>query len=454
MPSLATVCERDAAVADLERDFHAASSRKATEMKLRTIKTAISKWGLALYPPTAASIKALAATLKRGGYRSAESYLLLYRGECDRRGVPYSADLVRIHRDCVRSCVRGLGGPVKALGLPFERLGELDTEEDGPWNPGGPMGPAAVVVAGAWFMTREVELSTTRAALVTLSGEDASDFAVQWQLPASKSDQQALGTARTHGCACGGPLSTGCPYHAVKGQLDRLRRLFPHRWSGTAFDVDLPLFPGVDGSVVTKEAMTATLVEAALRLKVPTETADGSGRVSSHSLRRTGAQGLARLGVDSWAIQLLGRWGSSAVLGYIQEVPLERSAVWARRAALGAAPSAELPVASVGVGGGAHGLPCVSATAMAELLEKDAGPQAASEADLSGVMFVRSAGMVWHKVPGHGSAGPMSAWTTLCGWRFARSDGIFESSLPQPLLHKFICKRCMPAEHRAAKEQC
>ena len=77
MPSLATVCERDAAVADLERDFHAASSRKATEMKLRTIKTAISKWGLALYPPTAASIKALAATLKRGGYRSAESYLLL-----------------------------------------------------------------------------------------------------------------------------------------------------------------------------------------------------------------------------------------------------------------------------------------------------------------------------------------------------------------------------------------
>ena len=101
-------------------------------MKLRTVRAAITKWNLALYPPSVASIKALAATLKRGGYRTAESYMLLYRGECEQRGLPYSSDLVRVHRDCVRSCLRGLGEPTQAPGLPFERLGELDLADSWP----------------------------------------------------------------------------------------------------------------------------------------------------------------------------------------------------------------------------------------------------------------------------------------------------------------------------------
>ena len=78
MPSLSTVRERELAIEELERDYHAPSSRKAVEMKLRTVRAAITKWNLALYPPSVASIKALAATLKRGGYRTAESYMLLY----------------------------------------------------------------------------------------------------------------------------------------------------------------------------------------------------------------------------------------------------------------------------------------------------------------------------------------------------------------------------------------
>ena len=324
------------------------------------------------------------------------------------------------------------------------------------------MGPAAAVIAGSWFMTREVELSTTRAALVTLLNDDSAEASVQWRLPASKSDQQALGVARTHGCACGGAVNTGCPFHAIKSQLLRLRRLFPLRWSGTAFDVDLSLFPDVEGQAVTKEAMTATLIEAAKRLNVPISTADDSARISGHSLRRTGAQGLARLGVDSWAVQLLGRWGSNAVLEYIQEVPLERSAAWARAAARGTLPpSASSSTSSLGPPGAAAqqdaespGMPSISLEAV-KVLANAAKADEQTEKDTSTeANFVKSSGNIWHKVPAHGAVGPMTSWTTVCGWRFARSDGIVQSTLPQPLLHKFVCKRCLPAEHQAAKERC
>merc|ERR1712194_741824 len=91
-------------------------------------------------------------------------------------------------------------------------------------------------------------------------------------------------------------------------------------------------FPTSDGKVISKERMTETIVESARLLGVALASADGSGRVSGHSLRATGAQGLARAGLDVWAIQLLGRWGSTSVLYYIREVPLELSASWASRA--------------------------------------------------------------------------------------------------------------------------
>ena len=79
--------------------------------------------------------------------------------------------------------------------------------------------------------------------------------------------------------------------------------------------------------------MAATIVEAARRLGVTLAVPDGSAKVSGHSLRATGAQGLARAGLEVWAIQLLGRWGSATVLDYIREVPLELSSSWASRVA-------------------------------------------------------------------------------------------------------------------------
>jgi hypothetical protein len=43
-------------------------------------------------------------------------------------------------------------------------------------------------------------------------------------------------------------------------------------------------------------------------------------------MRATAAQALARAGLDWWRIQLFLRWGSKAILGYVQEAPLAASA--------------------------------------------------------------------------------------------------------------------------------
>jgi hypothetical protein len=189
------------------------------------------------------------------------------------------------------------------------------------------------MVGGAWFLTREVELSTARAALVELSDIDSKHPKVTWHLPASKTDPGAVGTSRTHGCSCGASVSAGCPVHAIWDQLLVLQRTFPHRWSEKdGFDWALPLFPDAEGRIVEKEAMADTIREAAVHLKVALASRGLTEQVTGHSLRATGAQGLARAGVEEWAIQLLGRWGSKAVRSYTRQASLEQSATWARRA--------------------------------------------------------------------------------------------------------------------------
>ena len=152
-----------------------------------------------------------------------------------------------------------MGAPTKALGLPLLLLVELDVRADEPWAVGGPVGPACAIIAGSWFLAREVELATTRAKLVSLETNTEGDPVVKWYLPASKTDTQARGVARAHGCCCSPAAPASCPYHAVEAQLARLRRLFPSRWSSTGPEDDLHLFPAADGTPVTKGKMVQTM---------------------------------------------------------------------------------------------------------------------------------------------------------------------------------------------------
>ena len=87
--------DQDAALEALERDALAASTRESVMAKLRTIARALAGWRIPPFPPTLSSARALGATLKRGGYRSAASYLWIYKAESQRRGFSWDGTLNR-----------------------------------------------------------------------------------------------------------------------------------------------------------------------------------------------------------------------------------------------------------------------------------------------------------------------------------------------------------------------
>ena len=68
--------------------------------------------------------------------------------------------------------------------------------------------------------------------------------------------------------------------------------------------------------------MADTVREAGRLLGVAASAPDGSERITGHSLRVTGAQGLVLRGWHLWAVQLHGRWGSDVVRRYVRESPL------------------------------------------------------------------------------------------------------------------------------------
>ena len=173
---------------------------------------------------------------------------------------------------------------------------------------------------GSWWLMREIELATVRAGHLSLHGG-----VVSLLLPASKTDTQAFGASRSHRCGCGqGRESPGCPYHAAWDQLLWLRRTFPLHFDSLGRPHrDLPLFPDESGQTVAKAKMVETIVQAARTLGIQ-DAPDGAERISGHSLRVTGAQGLVILGWPSEAVRLMGRWESKDVERYIRLAPLER----------------------------------------------------------------------------------------------------------------------------------
>ena len=59
--------DRFQALEEFHRDVLAASTLESVAAKLRTVHRALAGWGLMPFPPTLMVIRALGATLKRGG---------------------------------------------------------------------------------------------------------------------------------------------------------------------------------------------------------------------------------------------------------------------------------------------------------------------------------------------------------------------------------------------------
>eukprot|EP00971_Amphidinium_carterae_P246526 4896473-Amphidinium_carterae.1 len=206
-----------------------------------------------------------------------------------------------------RSVERGQGPPRQSAPIPLLRLGELHATEE-PLVPLGPIGGWRFVVAGSFFMLREVELSTSRLSHLTF---DSS--MVSWLLPTSKTDSRAHGVERAWRCLCREGLRTPCPLHALLEQHE-LACALARRLHGEDFlPSSFPLFPAADGTEVTKAAVVLAVEKVADTLGLPLYTAGGRRRFGGHSMRVTGAQFLAQRGLDLSTIKLLARWSSQVV---------------------------------------------------------------------------------------------------------------------------------------------
>ena len=154
MPDLTVAEIRDEALVYLDRDVKASTTHESDDSRLRNITRWLASWGLRPFPPTLASVKALAASLKAGSYRSAHVYLAVYKVEAQRRGYPVDVLMGRHLQDYKRSCLRGIGGPVRPRPLPLDRLGSLPSSRD-EWVHEGPVNPRAAVLCGSWRLCKK-----------------------------------------------------------------------------------------------------------------------------------------------------------------------------------------------------------------------------------------------------------------------------------------------------------
>ena len=129
-----------------------------------------------------------------------------------------------------------------------------------------------------------------------------------------------------HRCSCDEDesLKDICPYHVTTAYFELLGDHFGDAL--TSADARVLLFPDRNGAALSEAAVIEAIRAVALQAGELLVRADGLGkerhRFHEHVLRVTGAQFLARAGPELLLIQLFARWGSAAVLRYLQQAPL------------------------------------------------------------------------------------------------------------------------------------
>eukprot|EP00435_Cladocopium_sp_Y103_P032949 s576_g8.t1 len=257
----------------IEGDFYANSSRNAKEAKRRAVKNVLEAAFESAYPLSPDKLKLLAGAFREAGYKSADTYLAVKRGQGPRRKAP------EVPREVWTS---------------FDLL---STDSAGTKVRLAPQ----LFAFGVLFMMREIEIANLSIADITLA-QDERLVKVTWN--ESKTDQEGLSISRTLQCICQGGCDISCPY-AVSEVLVHAAML---RGSSGAISVDK------EGHVASK----ADLVRDWKSLfDIP---------VTGHSTRRSGALQYIRLGWAVPQVGFLGRWKSNVILSYAEEA-LETMAV-------------------------------------------------------------------------------------------------------------------------------
>ncbi|CAE7511741.1 unnamed protein product, partial [Symbiodinium sp. KB8] len=229
------------------------------------------------------AVRSVAASLRRGGYRSAQNY--------------FDAAVAYQERPARQAAEDLPGGSADRPG------GDAPTARA--WSPWTAAHAADALLLAAWFMLREIEFAAART-----QDLEATGGTVTLRVP-------------LHKAATGGQTELTmrqlrCAYHSAVRHIERLKA------AGVWFR-DLPLFP--DGTGATWEKSSAILLfrRVLMAAGIQTTAVDHTGApvqlFGEHLARVAGASWLASKGVPTPVIQLLGRWSSAAVERYIQAAP-------------------------------------------------------------------------------------------------------------------------------------
>ena len=357
----------------VEDNKYAASSKRPREAKWNTWCKFADHWNLPPLPMNVELVKATAACFLAGQYRTPDQYFAIARQKHIETYKTKPSQAVELEiTNSIRAITRGMGPSKQKETFIMEHLRQAViqlhmvedyvndrrvvrwpcSDKDGnevrtslatitphPWfnDPNNEVHePLLVCIIGAWFMTREIELAAATTKDITIR-DDART--VTWRLPMSKTDLTGQGVERTHGCAynkhcratmnktksvCLEPL---CPFHCFKTYMF-LRTHFAKQC--TQNPEECPLVCTGRGMVASKEQSTSAMRKVTVIADLHDRTdktpdkkdVNKANRVGGHTLRVAGAQLMARMQLDLYLIQLVGRWGSMAVAAYVQQAPL------------------------------------------------------------------------------------------------------------------------------------
>lgn len=309
--------EKSELLAAYHRDKFAAKSVPVRESYLRTWCRYLCVWfgeQVSPVPVEISHLAAIGALMKGQDYRSFAAYASRMRDLHIRAGFYWSQQHVHEVQQGARSVTRGQGPPRQSAPLYVPDVAKIQDEQaDGAV---GPVDLRRVFIVGCGFMLREAEVAFARRSHVSF---DDTQVVATLELPTSKTDATAIGCSRSWGCICEGGAAECCVFHALQEHVRHIDGLFGTDLAGFA---GRPLFPNSAGETCSKDSVVKAVEHLALELKQDLVDELGYRRFGGHSLRVSGAQWLARVGVPVPLIRSLARWESDTVMRYIREAHL------------------------------------------------------------------------------------------------------------------------------------
>ena len=158
---------RDAALADIDGNILARSSQAPFQSRVRTWTDVCHAWAQEPWPITAEKLRMVAASFRRGGYRSVQNYFdsaTTYQEHF--LGIVVEPLLRKAMRRYTRAVTRGLpGARLKAI-FPFDLLAKLaavlEPAHLEPWSPWNSAHAVDAMILAVWFMLREIEFAAAR----------------------------------------------------------------------------------------------------------------------------------------------------------------------------------------------------------------------------------------------------------------------------------------------------